>query len=307
MRTGSRIHFGVVNPFNRDMRLYISAGVGVERPSNRVLVSENSSGLVVRGCRAEEVRERIRPLEERYGRLYGEVEILECVPRHVGLGSTTQLLLAVARGLLEVNGVEADILETASLMGLGRISGVGTHVFIHGGFVVDSGRRSLENRGVPGLLIRTEFPEDWVFVVVVPRGSGLDDSREREVFSGGYRVERELVWRAGYTLFSELVPAVIERDFERFSEALYELQTTVGSMFSVFQGGVYSVYSQKAVEILRREGIVGVGQSSWGPTVYGVVRGYEKALEVSERLRPRIEGDVLVVKALNRGAEVIEY
>ncbi|NAZ14342.1 MAG: GHMP kinase [Desulfurococcales archaeon] len=305
IKTGSRLHFGVINPFNKNMRLYVSAGVYVDKPSNFVVISESSEKLVVRGCRSEEVLEKIRALEESLGeRLYGEIEIRECVPRHVGLGSTTQLLLAVARGLIELNNVRKDLLEIAWRLGLGRISGVGTHLFIHGGFVIDAGKKDPYETKIPGLMFRTDFPDEWIFIIVMPRGEGLDETAENKVFSSEYKVDEKLVWRASHLLFTEMTPSLLERDFIRFSEALYELQKTVGEMFSVFQGGIYTRYSSEAVEILRREGVIGVGQSSWGPTIYGLIESYDKAVKIMRRIEDKIDAKILLAKPLNRGAEM---
>jgi predicted sugar kinase len=50
----------------------------------------------------------------------------------------------------------------------------------------------------------------------------------------------------------------------------------------------------------------GVGQSSWGPTVFAVVGGEEQARELAAELRPRLADahDVVVTRAARGGATV---
>lgn len=296
----ARLHFGLVNPFNRDMRLYVGAGVAIKAPSTVVEVSE-SEELVVTGCRSEEVLGKLRSLRNLGIELRGKVNIEKCIPKHVGLGSTTQLVLSVLRGLLEVNEIRADIISIARELGVGAISGVGTYAFLYGGFVVDAGKKRPGE--FPRLLLRLEFPEDWYFVLLIPGGRGLAEEEERAFFEAPIGVDRALVWKASYHLFNELVPAIIERDFDSFARALAQLQETVGMMFREYQGGVFAIYSQKAISFLREHGVVGVGQSSWGPAVYGVVNDIKEAERIAELARREGIGEAIVTTSNNEGAK----
>lgn len=296
--TPSRLHFGMVNPFARELRLYISAGVAIARPNNTVIVEEDDT-LVVEGCRASEVSSRISGFARRHG-LKGTVRIVECIPKHIGLGSTTQLLLAAAYGLSLVNNLEVDLVEAARELELGKYSGVGTYVFKHGGFVMDAGRG--ESTVFPRLITRLEFPEEWAFIVVTPPGGGLDEKLEDQVFKEEVKVPLELVQKAAYYML-ELSASVADRDFNSFSRTLRLLQETVGEMFSSYQGGVFSASSAEAIKALREAGVEGVGQSSWGPTVYGVVYGYEEAERIVEKVS-RPGWRVFAARPLNKGATV---
>jgi beta-ribofuranosylaminobenzene 5'-phosphate synthase len=299
----ARLHFGIVNPFSKERRKFISAGLAIDSPRTRVIV-EHYDKLSVVGCRAVEVYERIHKLSRRYGPLKGLVRIEECIPEHVGLGSTTQLLLAVATGLLTYNNVDFNVIEVAKLMGLGRVSGIGTYAFMHGGFIVDAGVH--EGRDFPKLLLRLDFPEEWTFILITPRDRGLDETSEQTVFTTAPVVPQELPWKAAFILFTRLIPAIIERNFEEFALALSDLQRTVGEMFSSLQGGIYSPLSTKYIELLLNMGVKGVGQSSWGPTVYGVVESLDEALEVAEKIKGLVDETttIRVCRARNRGAIV---
>ena len=61
----------------------------------------------------------------------------------------------------------------------------------------------------------------------------------------------------------------MENDLHAFGAALTELQQNVGSAFAPMQGGVYATpQSESIIAELTSLGLVGAGQSSWGPTLY---------------------------------------
>lgn len=293
----TRLHFGIVNPFIRKYRMYVSAGVAISNPRVTVLV-KRQNGLSIRGVRTEELLEYLKGFAEKHG-LNGYIEILESIPKHVGLGSTTQLLLATAYGLAIINDLDMSIEDIAEELGLGSISGVGIYVFKHGGFVVDTGKGG--EGGIPKLLLRLDFPIEWRFIVLLPKGRGLDRAEERKVFETSVEIPENLVFKASFYLFHELATAVMDRDFQAFSRALMILQEIVGEMFKDFQGGVFADWCRDAVNLLKRSGVTGVGQSSWGPAVYGVVESEDEALRLVEKIRGSFDGSVFVAKPDNKG------
>ncbi len=294
----ARLHFGIINPFRKDLRLYLGAGLAVNRPRVEIVVRKNRE-LSFRGPRSEEVWMKLRPLIEKYGLRKGEVEIRKTIPKHVGLGSTTQLLLSVAKGLLTVNNIFFDIEEVSSILGIGRVSGVGKYAFQYGGFIVDSG---VKGKDSTKLYLRLRFPENWRFIVVIPEGRGLSEEEENRVFAADEDIPESLIHEASYHLFVEIIPSLIEEDIEGFSMGLEKLQLIVGKMFSRYQGGVFSKNSQIIVDVLKKLGVKGVGQSSWGPAVYGVIPPGENAEEVKTRVSRIVNGDVLIVDPDNQGA-----
>lgn len=299
VKSPGRIHFGLINPFGGGLRKYIGAGLAIDEPYTLVEALEYDD-IVVEGCRAEEVREKLAMLGADSELLRGRVVIKQCIPKHVGLGSTTQLVLSVLAALSRLNRAEIDLLEVAKKTGLGSFSGVGTYAFLKGGFVVDSGKKSPGS--YPRLMLRVDFPEEWYIVVITPPGQGLRDEEEKTVFNRAATTDPSLTWKASYHLFAEMVPAILERDFDGFSRALRDLQSTVGAIFSSVQGGVFANYSLRAIDFLREMGVVGVGQSSWGPTVYGVLDDYAKAREIAEKARKDMAWASLVTRARNTGA-----
>jgi predicted sugar kinase len=103
-----------------------------------------------------------------------------------------------------------------------------------------------------------------------------------------------------------MLPALAERDERAFSEALYDFNQRVGEIFRRVQGGIYaSATTADVVAYLRRQGVRGVGQSSWGPSVFAVLADEEQAEILVEEVREHFgwgAADVLCAQACNRGA-----
>jgi beta-ribofuranosylaminobenzene 5'-phosphate synthase len=58
------------------------------------------------------------------------------------------------------------------------------------------------------------------------------------------------------------------------------------------------------VAFLRSRGVRGVGQSSWGPTLFAVVEEV-RAAELVGEIQKRLEAEVIVTEAANDGAYLV--
>jgi beta-ribofuranosylaminobenzene 5'-phosphate synthase len=308
VKTPARLHLGLID-LNGDLgRLFGGLGVGIDRP-NVVLEAEQSETLAVAG----EKTEQVKTLAERFLETYKvkasvSVNVKQVIPEHVGLGSGTQLALAVATALARLFYVKASVQELAEAMGRGQRTSVGTTIFEQGGFVVDGGKCTGENR-FPAAIFRQPFPQDWRFVVAIPNiNKGLAKTEETQAFKALAPMKAEDAGRMCRLTMMKLLPALVERDIKSFGEALTQIQIVIGDYFASVQGGTYS--SQVAAEgiaLLQNLGSYGVGQSSWGPAIYGVIQK-EKAKEIESKvkafLRKSVGGQVFVAKANNRGAYI---
>ena len=83
-----------------------------------------------------------------------------------------------------------------------------------------------------------------------------------------------------------LLPALADADLARFGSALTEIQSITGRWFAPAQGGTFTPGpTEELVRRLAEWGAAGVGQSSWGPTVYGIVDGEEAGAALAGRVR----------------------
>jgi beta-ribofuranosylaminobenzene 5'-phosphate synthase len=92
-------------------------------------------------------------------------------------------------------------------------------------------------------------------------------------------------------------------DIDEFGVGLSEIQRAIGEIFAGQQGGVFHPAATPVVDALRALGVGAVGQSSWGPTVYGIVDGPERAAEVARELAETAPtAEVMVVDFDRHGA-----
>jgi len=195
--------------------------------------------------------------------------MLHAPPEHAGLGVGTQLSLAVSRVLTAMAGVESiSTADLADLSERGLRSGIGLHGFVHGGLIVDGGHR--QSGGIPPLLVHHDFPPEWAILVVIPGPfRGLHGLAEIQAFAQLPPIPKSTTDRLCHLVLLGLLPAVVERDLVSFGKAVSALQELVGNHFSPAQGGPYARPAvESLVRYLESEGLRGVGQSSWGPTIY---------------------------------------
>jgi beta-ribofuranosylaminobenzene 5'-phosphate synthase len=304
----ARLHFGMLDPAGLGARRFGGIGVGVESPRVVVSVRSGPSGeIVARGQQADRAAtfaRRTRAAFDPPGSV--EVDVQEAIPSHVGLGSGTKLGLAVARGVAHLAGVSAEPDELALACGRGARSSVGCWTFAAPGLVVEAGVR--EGSWVSPLLARYPMPEHWRCVLALPVGvEGLSGNAEDRFFSDMRQNRVAIEPRVSRVLLTALLPGLLTGDIDEFGTALSAIQREMGSIFAAQQGGTFHPRVGAVVDALSALGVGAVGQSSWGPTVYGIVETPERAVEVAERLRVRVGSDteVRVVDFDRRGASVV--
>ena len=291
----ARLHFGVLDLRGDLGRRFGGIGAAVPAPS-LLLEARAADGLKAEGPDAARALEFAR----RFARHHGlDLRLHFClhrsIPTHAGLGSGTQLALAVARASAELSGLPTDVTALAHAVDRGRRSGVGTWTFAYGGFVLEGGRTPAGGRGgsaqrVAPLLARLPFPDTWRAVVAVPRGKpGLAGDDEAAAFARLPSPEARDVERVAHLVLMQLLPALAEADLAAFGAALGEIQHITGGWFAPAQGGVFAPgETGELVERLRAWGAVGVGQSSWGPAVYGIVGDAGASQALAQRVRAAV-------------------
>jgi beta-RFAP synthase len=277
--TPSRLHFGLLAWGPHSPRQFGGVGLMIEAP--RLAVAAEPAGRwTAEGPLAGRARDIALMVAARVAAAGTHLtpchlRIEHAPAEHVGLGVGTQLSLAVTRALFAVSELPSPTLEElAALTGRGQRSGIGLHGFVHGGLIVDGGRRGSGSGsdpvGVPPLLARVAFPPDWGVLIIQPlSGTGLHGSAELRAFADLPPIADRVTDRLCRLVLLGLLPAVQERDLESFGAALTDMQQHVGRCFATAQGGIYARPELEAIVAdLRAAGLHGVGQSSWGPTLY---------------------------------------
>ncbi|MCS6850376.1 MAG: hypothetical protein NZ700_04315 [Gemmataceae bacterium] len=324
VEAASRLHFGLLSlppgepgpgsgASHRGVtRCFGGVGLMVREPGLRLVVQPSDAWRAAgplaermlayaRRVAAAAPPQAVRPLQ---------LTLERSAPEHAGLGTGTQLALAVAAALHAAWALPPlPLPEAARLLGRGQRSAIGLHGFAGGGLLVDGGH------GPAGtfapLLVRLEFPSTWRLVLALASADpGLHGTSETLAFQ---RLAQAPPVPARTDALCRLVllgllPAVVERDWAAFSEALQEFNARAGEMFAPVQGGPYaSGRIAELVHFVRQQGIPGVGQSSWGPTVFAVAADEEQACDLVRRLRERFaleETALKVTGAANEGARL---
>ena len=292
METAARLHFGLLDLRGVSGRRF--GGIGASAPgiTTRVTV-EPASSIRAEGADAQRAAEFARRFIDRHAIEGGARIIVEhAVPSHAGLGSGTQLGLSVARALAELHGMPSAAPLLARSVGRARRSAVGMWTFEGGGFVVEGGHRLDDDVTMPPLIARVPFPSTWRCVVVIPDARpGVSGEAEARAFASLPAPNVSDVDRVATLVLMRMLPALAENDIAAFGAALTEVQEINGRWFASAQGGTFAPgASTMLIERLREWGAAGVGQSSWGPAVYAVVDGDERATELAEKARDALEG-----------------
>jgi len=316
VETPARLHLGFIDLHGGCGRRFGSIGVAVERPRYVVEICRGSRD----DADPEDVADLFR-IMERLGddaRVAGSigVRVIERIPRHQGLGSGTQRDLAMASALGRLAGRTLIASEVAGRLGRGRRSGVGVAAFERGGLIVDAGvvrpaqgGASSRDNGAPPVIFQHPLPADWQFVLASPLGEeGLHGPREDAAFRNLTPMSDTVAGRISRLVLMKALPAVLTDDLRAFGEAITEVQALMGEQFAPYQTGPYASERGRAIaEFARQHGAAGVGQSSWGPTVFALVRGEEAARQLIDSIRA-FAGDRSVelwhTRASARGAVV---
>jgi len=299
VEAGSRIHLGFIDLSGDLGRTYGSIGLYLEKPGFKAIVRE-SDEVVVEGEGGDRIQAIVRRIVDELGLRGLWVKILSAIPRHVGLGSTTQTILGIASAVSKLHGLDLSVEDLAYRFGRGRRSGAGVWLFKYGGLAVDCGRCSRTK--IPPLLTRVHVPEKLRVILASPRTSsrGFEEEVEDAMFER-VKTDPRLSERASRIVLMKLLPSLIEGDLRGFGEAATELDRINGLFFEEVQLGVYRRGCEIIVEKMLEAGALGAGQSSWGPIVYG----FADSDELVEHILESLKGFwIMVSKPRNMGAEI---
>lgn len=308
IQTASRLHFGLLqtgHPFG-------GCGVMVRDPANRIVVSDSGAW----NCESS-VADRAEPIVNRFAQLNGRsrrssfrIQMEQSAPAHSGLGSGTQHSLGIAEGIALLSDLDFEYSKLATeLAGRGKRSAVGIYGYRLGGLLYESAKPD----GPPSQLLnslveRVELPEQWRVLIWIPRQDEPKISGQAEVdsFSQLPPVDSDQLLKLIRCLSDQLMPAARARQFSEFTAAVSTYNQLSGTLFAGVQGGVYNgrVVTQ-LIDELNRLGVVGLGQSSWGPGVFGWADCEDKANQTVQLCRTHSLPIPIVTTVANQGRRLV--
>ncbi len=304
----ARLHLGFLDLNGGLGRRFGGAGLAITGLRTKLSFHRAAKNHVT-GPERRRVMRHVDKMVERLALRDGHaVDVLEVVPPHAGLGSGTQLALAVAAGIRSLHGLPLEVEADAIQLGRGGRSGVGIGLFHRGGLVLDGG--CAKGKAPAPVVSHIRFPDPWrVIVVLDPACRGIHGADEVAAFANLPPFPEGDAARLCRLAVMKMLPAVAEEDIASFGAAVTEIQSCLGSYFATAQGGSPLISADVAAVLaaLERDGACGIGQSSWGPTGFAFSAGPAQADRLADiaRSHPRGRGlDIRVCAGFNQAAEI---
>ncbi len=341
VRTGCRLHFGLMELCLDQPLRFAGLGLMLETPGWQLSLTRLS--LARRRLNrapdeqladvadvevTDEIHGRIEQVLRRSGVGSDQVvvRVHRSLPMHSGLGGGTQLACAVAAGLALLNAQpvmssppqpEAESLwypladwlpemtaaQLAQAAGRGLRSAIGLQGFLRGGLVLDGGHTG---DGVEGRNVVAEqrlLPEAWrVVLIQPPQVAMIAGQREAKLLEEMAAKPNPAAERM-YALARQTLDTC--DDFHSCTASMDEYMALAGDLFAPLQGGPYNGPNvTAAVSAARAAGLAAVGQSSWGPAVFGLAENEQQAVAIANRLREQANSwQITVTRPARAGAQ----
>jgi beta-ribofuranosylaminobenzene 5'-phosphate synthase len=312
----ARLHLGFLDPSGSLGRRFGSIGLVIDGPATQVEIAAADADAIVAAtpaaqaelARAAVCLQRLREHTARGQPL--QLRLLQVLPPHAGLGSGTQLALAIGRAFACWHGLDVSSATLASWLGRGLRSGVGIAGFDRGGLLVDGGPGA-DGRPAP-LLSRVDLPAAWRVVLVQDvRARGLSGGDEKHALAGLPPLAPSAAAEICHEVLMRILPGAALGEFAAFAGGVTQVQRVLGEHFAPAQQGraFTSVAVGRLVQWLGGHGTTvraAIGQSSWGPTGFAILpsQASAEALLLAARAAGAIDPalDVRIVTARNHGA-----
>jgi beta-ribofuranosylaminobenzene 5'-phosphate synthase len=303
----ARLHLGFLDLNGSLGRRYGSIGMAIDRPSTQLTIARAEENSAV-GAENRRVLKLLRKFTDD-GRTAGyAVDVDHAIPAHAGLGSGTQLALAVGAAIARLEGRDLAAADLAALGERGARSGIGLEAFGSGGFIVDGGKGITDRP--PPVTLRADFPSDWrVMLILDPSFTGVSGEAETTAFADLPPFPDSHAAHICRLVLMKLVPGLKDQDIAAFGSAVTEIQEIVGAHFASKQGG--TPWTSRSVGELasrmRDLGATGIGQSSWGPTGFAFVDSPKAAERLYHSLYEDAKRDgleILIAHGRNTSASI---
>ena len=300
--TSARLHMGFYD-LSHGAHQFGGLGLTLDAPNTQVKVS-TSEKLLIDAKSSKNTAKIIDKLVKSFNLPDNfSVNVLQNIPQHAGLGSGTQMALAIGAGLNQLFNLKLSIAQIAAAAGRGRRSGIGIGAFELGGLLVDNGKQGNAQTSIAS---RMSFPSDWrVLLISDSAHVGVHGALESSAF-GQLNPAQDNVKNL---VFKYMLPALQRDDLLAFGAYMIDLQAYNGEYFAPIQGGVYASQDvAKVLAWLQANGAACVGQSSWGPTGFAILRSQlasdlKNQAQLAFAAKPNIGFNI--VRGKNSGAEII--
>ena len=304
----ARLHLGFLDLNGGLGRRFGSIGLAIDQPTTELTLARAPADLV-EGFEARRARRAL----ERFKSLLGlegcyRLDVRNSITAHAGLGSGTQLAMAVGAALAAHEGLEIEVRTLGEMQDRGARSAIGMAAFERGGFVVDGGRGKAD--AAAPIIAHASFPKAWrVLLILAPDFMGVHGEGEIAAFETLAPMEEAVSAEMCRVTLMQLLPSLAEQDIEAFGAAVSVVQRINGAYFAAAQGG--GIWSspdvERVVKRMAQLGAVGIGQSSWGPTGFAFAPSQAHAARIFGALESEARQaglKVAIARGRNHGARV---
>lgn len=316
IQTPARLHLSLIDLNGELGRIDGGIGVAIAKPNWIINISKHPTWKTPPG-----ITEHLKKLQQSMQLTQNyKITIESELPEHVGLGSQTQLALALGHGLSILEGLNHTTYELASLVARGGTSGIGIAAYERGGFILDGGHSkkikpdflpSHFSNVKPAVLVnRLEVPKDWYFVVAIPDiGMGKYGTEEVKIFNKYCPIPSTDVEKLSRIILMQVLPSIIESDIEQFGSGLNKIQS-IG--FKRIENKLQNEFITQLQEFFLAQGATGTGLSSFGPATFSVIQSEAAARSLMKSAKKYLKqhgyaGTVFYTQANNKGAEVTTF
>jgi beta-ribofuranosylaminobenzene 5'-phosphate synthase len=245
-----------------------------------------------------------------------EVKVKKSIPKFVGMGYHTTLALSIGSALAKLYGLKLTTEQIALTMQRGAITSLGVHAFKVGGFIVEGGFKvDQREKMIPPLIFHQMVPNNWLFVIAIAKEpqEKIVKMRENEdhILRNLKLMPKETSDMLSRLVLVKIIPAMVENDLKSFGEGLTAFNSELGKFWNEYQcGRTYcDPVVEEAIKIMLKRSTCAC-QTSWGPTIYGIVDHQNKAETLTKELEDYLAknggGEVFYAKAANAGASIRE-
>ncbi|MFX1391480.1 MAG: beta-ribofuranosylaminobenzene 5'-phosphate synthase [Promethearchaeota archaeon] len=323
--TPCRIHLSLIDENGYTGRVDGGIGLMLDRPN--VVFEASNSAKEFKIEAHKYYRESIEVINEIASKVFKRYNISNknfhfnlkrYFPSHVGLGSKTQLSLAIATAITKLKNFDhISHRDITKLVGRGGTSGIGWRGFESGGFILDGGHdfgfgkeketflpSSASFSANPALTIfRHNIPENWRFVLVIPNvKKGAYGDEEISVFQEYAPIPRNEVNEVSHQVIMKILPGIIKNDLKCFGEGLKRIQS-IG--FKRIEIELQDEIVRDLLKFFEDYELKACCMSSFGPSVIGIVESDLEAEKLLKEVQKNHQGGhIYICKPNNIGAKI---
>ncbi len=325
--TPSRIHLSLIDLNGYTGRVDGGIGLMLDRP-NVVFEASNSANEFKIACN-KYYRESIEIINEKASKIFKTLNInnknfflslRRYFPKHVGLGSKTQLSLAIATAIARLKNTSLSTEELTKVVERGGTSGIGWKGFEEGGFILDGGHDfgvgkekesflpSSASSSAPALtILRHSIPENWRFLLIIPNvKKGFYGDDEVRIFQKYAPIPKDEVNEVSHQILMKILPGIIKNDLKCFGEGLKRIQS-IG--FKAIEISLQHQIVKDILNFFNDYGVKAFGMSSFGPSVVCITESDAESEELRDAYYEQFgrNGEHIYLSKPNNIGAKIEY